>query len=149
MSASRWVRAAAGALFLFIAALPIRGDRAADIRAQISYIGTALAAGNAADAMRPFDKSFSNYEMLSNYFQGLTAFQIESEIEFVEEQDTETDARLVVNWTLTLTDSGTDASERRTGDIDVRLAPKNGKWKIVEFSPISLFNPQKKLLPKR
>ena len=49
------MRAAAGALFLFVVALPVRGDRAADIRAQISYIGTALTAGNAADAMRPFE----------------------------------------------------------------------------------------------
>ena len=149
MSASRSVRAAAGALFLFLVALPVRGDRAADIRAQISYIGTALTAGNAADAMRPFEKSFSNYETLSNYFQGLTAFQVESEIELVEENDTETDTKLVVNWTLTLTDSGTDATDRRTGDIDIRLVPKDGKWKIVEFSPISLFNPQKKSGRKR
>ena len=148
MSASRSVRAAAGALFLFLVALPVRGDRAADIRAQISYIGTALTAGNAADAMRPFEKSFSNYETLSNYFQGLTAFQVESEIEFLEENDTETDTKLVVNWTLTLTDSGTDAADRRTGDIDIRLVPKDGKWKIVEFSPISLFNPQKKSVRK-
>ena len=79
----------------------------------------------------------------------MTAFQVESEIEFVEENDTETDTKLVVNWTLTLTDSGTDATDRRTGDIDVRLVPKDGKWKIVEFSPISLFNPQKKPVRKR
>jgi hypothetical protein len=149
LSASRLVQAAVGVLFPFVVALPIRADRAADVRAQVSYIGTALSSGNAADAMTPFDKSFPNYEKLSNYFQGLNAFQLDSDIEFVEEHDTETDAKLIVNWTLTLTDLGSDATEQRTGDINVELARKHGKWKIVEFSPIGLFDPEQKPEPKR
>jgi hypothetical protein len=149
MRPSRWLQAAVGALFLFRLAIPVRADRTADVRGQVSHVGTALAAGNAADAMTPFDKSFANYEKLSNYFQGLTAFQVESEIEFVDEQDTDMDIKLVVNWTLTLTDLGTDATERRTSDIDVRLVLTDGKWKIVEFSPLTIFNPQQKPAPKR
>ena len=73
----------------------------------------------------------------------------ESEIEFVDEQDTDTDIKLVINWTLTLTDFGTDVTERRTSDVDVRLLLKDGKWKIVEFSPLTIFNPQQKPAPKR
>jgi hypothetical protein len=143
------LQAAAGALVPFMMALSIYADRADDIRAQVSYIGTALSSGNATDAMTPFDKSFPNYQKLSNYFQGLTAFQIANEIDFIEEDDSETDAKLTVNWILTLTDLATDATERRTGEINIRLAWKNGKWKIVDFAPIVLFDPNQKPAPKR
>ncbi len=148
-ASSRWAPAISAMLFGLVSASPLQADRAADVRAQLSYIATALSSGNAADAMSPFDKSFSNYEKLGNYFQGLNAFQVANEIDVVDEQDTPADTKLTVNWTLTLTDLGTDTAERRTGEINVRLVRKDGKWKIVDFSPISLFNPQQKLAPKR
>lgn len=141
---SRAMRAAACILGVTILATPLYGDRAADVRASVSYVATALTSGNASDAMTPFDKSFPNYEKLSNYFQGLSAYQINNEVNVLDEQDTDTDSKVVVNWTLTLTDLGTDATERRVGEIHVHLALKGGKWKIVDFSPISLFNPQQK-----
>lgn len=149
MAHSRWSPAVLGILVALVGAPALRADRAADIRAQLSYIATALTSGNGNDAMRPFDKSFSNYDKLSNYFQGLSAFQLNSEVDVVDEQDADTYTNLTVDWTLTLTDPGTDATERRRGDINVRLVLKEGKWKIVDFSPISLFNPQHKLAPKR
>lgn len=149
MMAWRWAQPAAVMLVVFAAAQPLEADRSADVRTQISYVATALTSGNAADAMSPFEKSFSDYEKLSNYFQGLNAFQVGNEVDVVDEQDTDTDTKLTVKWTLTLTDSGTNATERRTADINVRLVLREGKWKIVDFSPISLFNPQQKLAPKR
>ena len=148
-SASRLLQAAAGALVPLIMAFPIYADLANDVRAQVSYVGTALAASNASDAMTPFDKSFANYQKLKNYFQGLSAFQVDNEIEFIEEDDNETSAKLIVNWTLTLTDIATDATERRTGDITIELARKDGKWKIIDFAPITFFDPQQKPAPKR
>ncbi len=58
--------------------------------------------------MTPFDKSFENYEKLSSYFQALTSsFHIANGIDVTDEQDTATEAKLTVNWTLTLTDFGT------------------------------------------
>lgn len=149
ISASQGAGAAAALLLALAAAPLLRADRAADVRAQISDIATALTAGNPADAMAPFDKSFPNYEKLSNYFQGLNGFQVDNEVDVIDEQDTDTETKLTVSWTLTLSDLGTDVTERRTGDINVRLVLKDGKWKIVDFSPISLFNPQQKPAPKR
>ncbi len=98
---------------------------------------------------RLFDKSCSNYQKLTEYFQGLAAFQIENEVDVTDEQDTATDTKLTVNWTLTLTDLGSNSTERRSGDVNIRLLQKDGKWKIVDFSPIDLFNPQQKPGPKR
>jgi len=126
----------------------MRADRPASVRAQISYIGTALTAGNAADAMVPFDKSFTDYERLRGYFLGLNAFQVENEFDIVDEQDTADDSKLTVTWNLTLTDFGSDRTERRSADINIRLVLKNGKWKIVDFAPIDIFNPLQKRMPK-
>jgi hypothetical protein len=39
-------------------------------------------------------------------------------------------------------------TQRRSGEIHVRLALQDGKWKIVDFSPIDLFNPQSKWQPR-
>ena len=141
-------RSISALIALLVLVWPLQADRAADVRSEISYIATALSSGNPADAMTPFDKSFANYDKLGSYFQGLTAFQVENEIDITDEQDTETDTKLTVNWSLTLTDLGNDSTEQRSGDINVRLVLRDGKWKIVDFSPISLFNPQQNRAPK-
>ena len=112
-------------------------------RAQVSYVASALTAGNAADAMTPFDKSFPAFEKLRGYFSGLTgAFQLTNQLEVTEEQDADEEATLTLEWTLTLTDAQTGYTTNRNATIHARLVPKGGKWKIVEFSPIELFNPQ-------
>jgi hypothetical protein len=142
------------ARFLYTLALvamftaPGRADRAADVLTQLNHVATALTDGNALDAMSPFDKSFADYDKLSSYFDGLTsAFQLANEAKVADEQDTETETKLTVDWTLTLTDLGTGYSEQRTGQINIRFILKDGKWKIVNFSPIDLFNPAQKRKP--
>jgi hypothetical protein len=112
-------------------------------RAQVSYVASALTAGNAADAMSPFDKSFADYEKLRGYFSGLTsAFQLTNQLEVTEEQDSDGQATLTLEWTLTLTDAQTGYTTNRNATIHARLVPTGGKWKIVEFSPIELFDPR-------
>jgi hypothetical protein len=112
-------------------------------RAQVSYVASALTAGNPADAMTPFDKSFSGYEKLRSYFSGLTgAFQLTNQLEVTEEQDSPDEATLTLEWTLTLTDPQTGYARNREATIHARLVPKSGTWKIVEFSPIELFDPR-------
>jgi len=130
------------AAIFFAFGTPLRADRAADLRSQISHIATALTAGNAADAMAPFDSSFADSEQLSRYFQGLAVYQIDNEIDVLDEQDTENAATLTVSWSLTLTDRVTGATQRRNAEIKVRFLEKNGKWKIVDFSPIGIFQPE-------
>ena len=142
MAATGLSRRAAVALLMMIAAgSPLYGDRAADIRTQIGTIATSLALGNASEALSPFDKSYASYEKLSEYFQGLTAFQIENEVDVTDEEGAEDSAKITIMWTLTLTDLTTNRTDRRTAEINARLVMKGGKWKIVEFAPISIFNP--------
>jgi hypothetical protein len=114
-------------------------------RAQVSYVASALTAGNPADALTPFDKSFAGYEKLRGYFSGLTsAFQLTNQLEVTEEEDSAQEATLTLEWTLTLANAQTGYTENRSESIHVRLLLKSGKWKIVEFAPIGLFDPQRK-----
>ena len=138
-------------ILLLVAAPVLQADRAADVRAQVSYVAAALGNGNPTDALSPFDKSCKDYQKLRNYFQALTnGFQVTSEVEILNEQDEEAETKLLVTWILTLTSLGSPSdvaggsSERRSADINIRLVPQKGKWKIVDFSPIGIFNPQGK-----
>lgn len=134
----------AGAI-VFLSAFPMFGDRAADMRSRISDVATALTAGNPADAIAPFDKSFANYDKLRGYFEGLTsAFQLVNEVDIVDEQDTENETKLTVNWTLTMTDLTNSYTASRSGELNVRLVRNGKKWKISDFSPIDVFDPQRR-----
>ena len=132
----------AGVLFGLLSSL--RADRPEDIRAQVVYVASALSGGNPSDALGPIDKSFKDYGKLRDYFTGLTqAYQVTSEIEIRDEDDRETDTKLQVNWRLTLTDAATNISNQRSADIDLTFVQKDGKWKIVELSPVDFFNPHR------
>jgi hypothetical protein len=142
MAATARNRLPFSALLLVLAwGLPLHADRAADIRTQLGNISTSLASADPSDAMEPFDKSYANYEKLSEDFAGLAVFQIENEVDVTDEEDTADGAKIVINWALTLTDLGTNRTDHRTAVINARLVLKGGKWKIVEFSPIAIFNP--------
>jgi hypothetical protein len=134
---------------LIVLALPfLRADQPSQIRSQLEVVARGLSAGDPAAAISPFDKSYADYDKLSNYFGGLTnAFQIVNEIDVVDEQDTEAEIKATVHWTITLSDLGSNYTERRVGDIQVQLVLKDHKWKIVEFSPIEVFDPQLKRPP--
>lgn len=129
--------------FCVLIAVPAWADQAADVRARFESIATALSAGNPAEAMTPFDKSYANYDKLSNYFRGLTsAFRIVNEIDVVDEEDAPAETKVTVHWTITLSDLATSYTQRREGDINARLVLKGRKWKIVDFAPIAIFDPQ-------
>jgi hypothetical protein len=139
-SSKVWVVLTVAALFAVAAGLGAETPRA-----QVSYVASALTAGNAADAMAPFDRSFAEYEKLRGYFSGLTgAFQLTNQLEVTEEQDSRDEATLTLEWTLTLTDAQTGYMINRNATVHARLMPQGGTWKIVEFSPIELFDPQPK-----
>ena len=141
-SAASFVRAA-WLLCLFVAAGG--AGPASDLRSQINYVAAALTAGNAADAMTPFSKSFSDYDKLASYFSGLTnAFNITNEIDFADEENTAEECRATIRWSLTLSDLQTTSLEQRSADLSVRLTREKGRWKIVELKPISIFNPSRR-----
>jgi hypothetical protein len=134
-----------GCCALALAAVHARADQAADVRSTLEVVATALTSGNPAQAMMAFDKSYANYDKLSSYFGGLTsAFRIVNEIDVVDEEDTAAETKVTVHWTITLSDLGTNYTNRREGDVNARLILKDRKWKIVDFAPISIFDPQPK-----
>jgi hypothetical protein len=112
-------------------------------RQQVGHVASALTARVAADAMAPFDKSFADYDKLRGYFNGLTAaFEVTNQLEVTEEQDSAGEATITVEWDLTLANAENGYSQNRNASVHIRLVQKSGQWKIVEFSPVELFNPQ-------
>jgi hypothetical protein len=139
------------ALFILLA-LPlaqVHADQASDARSQVEVIATGLSAGDPAAAISPFDKSYAQYDKLNDYFGGLTsAFEIVNNLDIVNEDDTAAESKLTVHWTITLSDLQSHFTQQRVGDIHVRLVSKDRKWKIVDFSPIEVFDPKPQPWPK-
>ena len=94
--------------------------------------------------MSVFDKSFPDYRRLSDFFVALNAYQLHNEVDVTEEQDTESEAKLIVNWTLTMSDQTTNSTEHRTGEIKITFARKDKSWRIVSLSPVQFFDPSLK-----
>jgi hypothetical protein len=138
------VRQARAALLFAIFALTCQSQGNQDLRNRLSDISTALSAGNASNAMEPFDRSFSGYEKLSDYFTALTAaYQVAAEVEVTDEQQTDGGIKLSVRWTLHLTDAEKN-TENRSADLTLQWVRKKGKWKITDLTPLDLFNPQQR-----
>ncbi len=96
--------------------------------------------------MECFDKQkFADYDKLSGYFDGLTgAYQVDSQIDVNDEEGTETEAKLTVHWTLTLTDSATSLDLRRDAEVTVKLLRIKNSWQIVAMAPLDIFDPAMK-----
>ena len=136
-------RTALFVMLFAIASAGLRADQATELRARLGNVANALSAGNAAEAMAPFSKSFKDYEKLRRYFTGLTdAFAIENEVDVLEEPgEANASPVLTVRWAITLANRDTQYSNHRAGEIRVRFAREKDKWQIVEFGPLDLFDP--------
>jgi hypothetical protein len=109
-----------------------------EIYRRVTQVATALTAGNAEEAMTPFDKSFGGYDRLRDYFTALTnAYQLVNGIEVTDAQISAKEATLTVHWEMSLGDSQT-----RSDDLIVKLIFADKKWRIADLSPIEFFNPQ-------
>jgi hypothetical protein len=139
-------RSSAAIVVLIALALPGHGDESADLRRRLSDVATALASGNPEQAMECFDKQkFADYDKLRGYFDGLTsAYQVDSQIDVNDEEGTETEAKLTVHWTLTLTDPATSLDLRRDAEMTVKLVRMKNSWQIVAMAPLDIFDPQMK-----
>ncbi|MDQ2945032.1 MAG: hypothetical protein M3Y27_03680 [Acidobacteriota bacterium] len=126
---------------VFAFALTAAADQARDVLKAINHVATALTGGNPSDAMLPFDKSCPNYTTIQNNFIGLTdVYQVSNEANVMDEQDLPTETTLTLQWTLNLTNKGTHENINRTAEVHLRLRSERGRWKIIEFSPVDLFN---------
>lgn len=117
-------------------------DQAHDVMGAVSQITTALTDNDPSGAMGPFDKAAVGYTTLENEFAGLTnAFQIANEVEVLDEDDTAEQSQLTLRWVLTLVNVQSSETQRKSGEVHVRLRLEKKKWKIVEFSPVTFFTP--------
>lgn len=129
-------------LLFALAAFTATADQPHDVFQAIEQVANGLSAGNPADALSPFDKSLPKYATLENEFIGLTqSYLITNEADVLEEEDSPGDTKLTLRWAITLTSKESNDSNSHAGEVHVHLRLKNGKWKIVEFSPIDIFTP--------
>ncbi len=120
-----------------------RADQPHDILRVINQVATGLTNGDPSDALTPFSQSFSKYETMRNYFAALTsAFDITNEVNVLDEEDAPAETKLTVEWSLNLNSRATNENLRRVEQVQIRLSLADHNWKIVDFSPISLFDPQ-------
>jgi hypothetical protein len=140
--------AAIGPRLVFFAALAgaapslAQSDQPAQVQARLSQIANALSAGDPADAIAAFSKSSQQYDRLRDYFIGLTgAFSIVNEVNVLEENDLKTESQVTLHWAMTLTDNQNNSSNQRTAEIHARFQLERGRWLIVDFTPIDIFDP--------
>ena len=117
-------------------------DASTSARQQVAAVAQALTDGDAAEAMTHFAKTYRDYDKLRRYFDGLAAFQIENQVDFSDEEDSDTAVVFTANWNLTITDVASDRTRNRSGQIHVKVVPVESKWRIVEFAPLDIFDPQ-------
>jgi hypothetical protein len=129
--------------FLFgLAAFTTTADQPHDVLQAINQVANGLTSGNPADALGPFDKSLPNYVTLENEFIGLTqSYLITNEVDVLDEEDSAGDTKLTLRWAITLANKESNDSNSHAAEVHVHLQLKNGKWKIIELSPIDIFTP--------
>ncbi|MBV8867236.1 MAG: hypothetical protein JO210_17700 [Acidobacteriaceae bacterium] len=138
------------AVLLVGGAACLRADQSAEIRSRLSEVAASLTAGDPAAAMAPFSKSFANYAKLRDYFAGLTnAFSIVNEVDVLDEADSKTQSVATIQWAVTLTNPQNNFNNQRSAEIHVRFMREKGQWKIVEFSPIAIFDPSQAQNPQQ
>ncbi len=132
----------AQAMLLLAGATGSRADQPGDIRSRLNEVASSLTAGDPASAIEPFSSAFANYQKLRDYFSGLTnAFSIVNEVDVVDEVDSKTESVAKISWVITLTNPQNNFNTQRSAEIHVRFILQKGRWKIVEFSPIGIFDP--------
>jgi hypothetical protein len=137
--ASTWLLLAAA---LSLVPAPMRAD---DLLDSINRVAGGLSNNNAGDALSAFDKSFSGYPQLERYFDGLCGgYLVTNEAQLLDQNESGDAASLTVHWTMTLNSQGTNESIRHSDTVHIQLNRKKNKWKIVDLSPVSFFDPQRK-----
>ena len=118
-----------------------QADQSRDALDVINHVSSALAAGDAADAITPFDKNMNGYDTLQNEFVGLAeAYQVVNEVDVIDEQDSPEEIQLTLQWGLTLSNKQTFVSTHKNAEVHVKMRLERRKWKIAEFTPVDLFS---------
>ena len=121
----------------------VRADDDADVHSVIGDVANALSAGDPADAMSGFSKKCPNYQRLSEDFEALTdAYFVSNRVQFSDEEVSATEATVALHWDLAVTTKQTDFTKNRSADLTLKLVREGKHWRIIEFGPIEIFDPQ-------
>ncbi len=91
--------------------------------------------------MEQFDRTMPGYADLKNAITALwTRYQIEPSLDLKSNEGDDTHRTLQIDWVLTLQNQQDPVHSTRREQSAVCVVEKRGKaWKIVSFSPASLF----------
>jgi hypothetical protein len=127
-----------GALLCLIA----RADDSADVHRVIGDLANAISAGEVSQAMSGFSKKCADYGKLNDYFDALAgAYFVENTVAFTDEEISATEASVSLHWDLALTTKQSGFTKNRSADVTVKLAREGKHWRIMELTPLSLFDP--------
>ncbi len=123
--------------------LNISADDSADLHRAIGDLAESLSSGEATQAMAAFSKKFPKYETLSEDFDALAgAYFVENSLDFKDEDVSATAATVTVQWDLALTTKQSGLTRNRSAELTLKLVREGKHWRIVEFGPIDIFDPQ-------
>jgi hypothetical protein len=99
-------------------------------------LASALSAGNAGAFLDVFDRSMPGYEKLRANVTGLLLqAQVQTSIEFLKNEGTDTARAVEVDWFLQA------GVTRRREVVKCRVERVRKKWKIFALAPVDFFAP--------
>ena len=131
-------------VFLAMAATPwLRADEAQDIRDFFGQLVSSLSEGDTGQFLKNFDRSMSGYEKLAvNVEAILRQADVQSSIEVLSDDGTETKRMLLLDWFLQFVAPGLDGDTvRRREEVHCTLSRQGKRWRITALDPLSLFAP--------
>ena len=131
---------------LVLLAMAVRGraaDPATEVLDLFTDVAASLSAGNVSRFLAAFDRAMPGYERLREGVTALTAQgDVQSSIDPVENQGTESEREVVWKWTLRIR-RGQDATPGvlREETVKCKVAKRAGKWRITQLDPVAFFAP--------
>jgi len=121
----------------------LRASDSADIHSVIGDVANGLSGGSAGQAMEGFSKKCANYQKLSDDFQTLTnAYLVTDRVQFTDEEVTSAQATVKLHWEMSVTTKGAEYTTNRNADLIIKLVREGKHWRIIELTPIDIFDPQ-------
>jgi hypothetical protein len=131
------------AILVICAAPALAADPAQDVWEVVTAMAAALGVADPGAFLAACDSGMPSYQTLRANVSALVAqADVESGIDPVRNEGTDTTREVEVDWQLQLVDrSGLQRVTRRRENIKLRFEKSGRKWKVVSLEPVRLFAP--------
>jgi hypothetical protein len=131
------------AILVICAAPALAADPAQDVWEIVTAMAAALGVADPGAFLAACDSGMPSYQTLRANVSALVAqADVESGIDPVRNEGTDTTREVEVDWQLQLVDrSGLQRVTRRRENIKLRFEKSGRKWKVVSLEPVRLFAP--------